>query len=94
MCGFLSDIDECAEGTDMCHQEANCTNGDGNYTCACNSGYTGHGLECNGKCLIKYCVLNSADGNMFLIMIGTHCSYNYTGKTMLFISIVISIVAN
>jgi len=56
MCGFLSDIDECAAGTDMCHQEANCTNTDGNYTCTCNSGYTGDGLECSGKC--SYVKLN------------------------------------
>ena len=51
MCGFLSDIDECEASTNMCHQEANCTNTDGSYTCTCNSGYTGDGLECSGKCL-------------------------------------------
>ena len=81
MCGFLSDIDECAAGTNMCHQEATCTNTDGNYSCTCNSGYTGDGLECNGKhlyiCEIPNVVLNGADEYMFLIMIRTHCSHKY-----------------
>ena len=33
----------------MCHQQATCTDTDGSYSCTCNSGYTGNGLECNGK---------------------------------------------
>ena len=32
------DINECAEGTDMCAQ--NCRNTVGSYTCSCNTGYT------------------------------------------------------
>ena len=46
---LFSDIDECDLGTDMCHQQATCTDTDGSYSCTCNSGYTGNGLECNGK---------------------------------------------
>jgi len=43
------DIDECATGTQMCHQKAMCNNTEGSYTCICNSGYTGDGQICNGK---------------------------------------------
>jgi len=48
----LTDIDECAANTNMCHSEASCMNTDGGYSCACNGGYTGDGLECNGKVFI------------------------------------------
>ena len=34
---FISDIDECAEGTDGCAQI--CVNEDGSYSCSCQSGY-------------------------------------------------------
>ena len=31
------DVDECADGTDLCAQ--NCLNTIGSYTCSCNTGY-------------------------------------------------------
>ena len=34
---FLSDVDECSEGTDGCHQQ--CLNTQGSYICSCNTGY-------------------------------------------------------
>ena len=37
------DIDECTAGTHTCDANAACTNTDGSFTCACNSGYTGAG---------------------------------------------------
>ena len=43
-----SDIDECANGTDNCDAHAECTNTLGNFTCACQSGYQGNGVTCNG----------------------------------------------
>ena len=44
------DINEC-EGDDSnnCHENANCTNTDGSYTCSCNPGYTGDGVTCTSK---------------------------------------------
>ena len=45
-----ADIDECTDGTDNCHDDAQCTNTDGSFTCMCNSGYTGDGTTCTGKC--------------------------------------------
>jgi hypothetical protein len=34
----------------VCHQYANCTNTDGNYSCECLRGFTGDGyLNCSGE---------------------------------------------
>eukprot|EP00057_Strongylocentrotus_purpuratus_P013529 XP_011668003.1 PREDICTED: fibrillin-3-like isoform X2 [Strongylocentrotus purpuratus] len=41
------DIDECAEGTDLCHDEAVCTNTPGFYRCACKEGFSGDGFSCS-----------------------------------------------
>ena len=44
---FLADIDECKIGNNSCHENAQCTNTEGSFTCSCNSGYTGDGTECS-----------------------------------------------
>ena len=46
---FCLDINECFEGINDCHEYANCTNSDGSYTCACNTGYIGNGSTCGGN---------------------------------------------
>ncbi|XP_076821613.1 uncharacterized protein LOC143468345 isoform X3 [Clavelina lepadiformis] len=40
------DIDECNLNLDNCDENAECTNTDGSFTCTCNSGYTGDGMNC------------------------------------------------
>ncbi|XP_063954009.1 fibrillin-3-like [Lytechinus pictus] len=40
------DIDECVEGTDLCDEEAVCTNTPGFYRCSCKEGFTGDGFSC------------------------------------------------
>ena len=42
---LLSDIDECAEEDDNCHSNAICTNLPGNFSCDCQLGYMGDGIE-------------------------------------------------
>ena len=42
------DIDECWSGSDDCHDNANCTNTIGSYTCQCWEGFTGNGIDCAG----------------------------------------------
>ncbi|XP_072041829.1 uncharacterized protein [Amphiura filiformis] len=45
--GTASDEDECSSNTDNCHTNATCTNTVGSFTCACNTGYIGDGINCN-----------------------------------------------
>ncbi|XP_066290717.1 adhesion G protein-coupled receptor E2-like isoform X3 [Branchiostoma lanceolatum] len=48
-CDIAADVDECALGTDTCHDQATCANTPGSYTCDCNSGYTGNGNSCTDE---------------------------------------------
>ena len=41
-------IDECSAGSYVCDINANCTNTDDSYICACKEGYTGDGHSCQG----------------------------------------------
>ncbi|XP_078678345.1 uncharacterized protein LOC144914402, partial [Branchiostoma floridae x Branchiostoma belcheri] len=41
-----TDVDECADGSHSCDPDATCTDTDGSFTCACNSGYSGDGFTC------------------------------------------------
>ena len=43
---YHADIDECKTGNDNCHENAQCTNTEGSFTCSCNPGYAGDGTEC------------------------------------------------
>ena len=43
------DLDECLTDTDICNENANCTNTDGSYACQCVKGYSGDGYSCTGE---------------------------------------------
>ena len=45
-----ADIDECVT-LSLCDPNASCTNTLGSFTCTCNTGYTGDGMACYGRCL-------------------------------------------
>lgn len=47
---LLIDIDECKD--DVCDENAQCINTEGSYRCMCIQGYTGDGINCEGKVLI------------------------------------------
>ena len=53
MCGYhvSPDINECNERSHNCHENATCTNLQPHFNCTCDSGYTGTGVSCSGKCL-------------------------------------------
>ena len=44
-----ADINECDNDDDNCSENANCTNTEGSFTCSCNPGYTGDGVNCTSK---------------------------------------------
>ena len=46
---LVSDVDECADGSDNCDVNAACTNTAGSHSCFCNSGYEGDGATCAGN---------------------------------------------
>ena len=54
------DDNECAKATDNnCNRNAACTNTPGSFTCSCNRGYTGTGIDCTGKLepfLLRVCL--------------------------------------
>lgn len=39
-------VDECAEGTHACHEDANCTDAPGTFDCECKDGFSGDGRHC------------------------------------------------
>ena len=66
VCSFSLDIDECALNTDNCHTQATCTNNVGSFSCACNTGWSGNGVTCDGKDkkLLNYFNFQLSIGNL------------------------------
>ena len=46
---ILSDVNECADATHECSENAVCINTFGSYVCRCKDGYRGNGRTCYGK---------------------------------------------
>ena len=44
-----ADVDECTDGGHDCSMNAECVNVPGSFQCTCRSGYTGNGVNCNGR---------------------------------------------
>lgn len=49
------EINECLIGAHSCHENANCINTIGSYSCRCKSGYEGDGFQCKRKCPMSEC---------------------------------------
>ena len=48
------DIDECQDGDNECHSNADCLNSIGSYSCQCKPGYQGSGFICKCKCCVMF----------------------------------------
>ena len=47
---YISDVDECQNGTlNNCDDNADCFDTEGSFNCTCREGYTGTGVQCQGK---------------------------------------------
>uniref|UniRef100_A0A0G4I7K3 EGF-like domain-containing protein n=1 Tax=Chromera velia CCMP2878 TaxID=1169474 RepID=A0A0G4I7K3_9ALVE len=53
----VQEFDECTQNVHNCDTNAACTNTDTSFTCACNSGYLGTGVQCDPD----ECTLNTHD---------------------------------
>ena len=49
---YHTDIDECTEETDNCDDNGICTNTEGSFTCLCDPGFSGDGVQCEGKIIV------------------------------------------
>ena len=45
---FFLDINECYGENDNCHKQATCSNKEGSFSCTCNHGYSGNGVNGSG----------------------------------------------
>ena len=55
---FLSDFDECNNGSHDCHSNATCINTVGYFECKCKDGYIGDGRNCTGRDQLKHIVFS------------------------------------
>ena len=47
---YISDVDECQNDTlNDCDVNADCFDTEGSFNCTCRAGYTGTGIQCQGK---------------------------------------------
>ena len=52
---LIADINECGSNDlNSCHENAQCTDTEGSFTCSCNPGYTGDGINCTSKIIIHF----------------------------------------
>ena len=49
---FVIDINECEDNSHICDLNANCTNTEGSYICACHESFFGDGLTCQSEILM------------------------------------------
>lgn len=69
------DIDECADRTDNCADNAACTNTEGSFTCECRPGFSGDGIECTD---IDECVDGTDDCAAIATCFNTPGAFNCT----------------
>ncbi len=83
------DVDECTDSGHNCNANAVCNNTAGSFTCSCNAGYIGNGVNCTGKIfnISHYFIIQQkGNGVIFDVVCGVSeiCSIaaRYIGKKM------------
>jgi len=78
---ICTEIDECADQTDNCDNNATCMNLPGMFLCTCNAGYSGNGVTCTDtdECATNPCDLNAACANSAGSYACT-CNAGYSGN--------------
>ncbi|XP_035666994.1 uncharacterized protein LOC118409788 [Branchiostoma floridae] len=71
ICQLLTGVNECADGTDNCHEQATCTDTIGWFNCTCNVDYYGDGVTCT-ECPAGY----TLHGNSCFKAYGERKSYD------------------
>lgn len=66
-----TDVNECARDLDNCSPFATCTNLQGSFSCACNEGYFGNGVTCEGE----FCFNPIVNSRWFVMTVG-HFSHS------------------
>ena len=51
----MTDVDECVAGMDNCDANATCSNTVGSFTCSCNPGFSGSGVNCTSEFTAAAC---------------------------------------
>ena len=64
------DVNECDTLGHNCHENAECSDTDGSYTCSCVDGYTGNGTFCSSKrCAYNFCFMLPVQFECILIIL-------------------------
>ena len=72
---IYADINECDhDDGNNCHENAQCTNTEGSFTCSCQPGYTGDGINCTSKLLHEWLIL-------LYIVCKCHCQHASCSST-------------
>ena len=72
-------IDECSDNTHDCHINADCTNTDGSFTCACKSGYSGDGKASCAKPLLEH-EMTTASGITYQLHTATSVTWHQADR--------------
>ena len=74
---LIVDINECGSNDlNNCHENAQCINTEGSFTCSCNPGYTGDGVACTSKLLMQKNIFGM--NKIFRLIHSIYTMYMYT----------------
>jgi len=83
---YIKDIDECSNpDLNDCHKDSTCQNKVGGFTCSCNSGFTGDGVQC------KVSSNSNKSGSSSVLIIAVPAA---AGASLLFLGLCVGVLIN